>query len=101
MTVRRLFLAFALFSVSGPFIALRAEPKAEKTESAKPASGYVNASFNRLAGYTFPSVIEDDPAKLAAFYNEQIPADVKNLDGKKTVISGFMLPVKVNDGAVT
>lgn len=100
MTARCLSLALTLLCLTGPIIALRAEPKPDKTEPAK-SSGYVNASFNRLAGYTFPAVIEDDPTKLAALYNEHIPADIKNLDGKKTVISGFMLPVKVNKGVVT
>ncbi len=97
MLTRRLALAFALFSATGSCVAVRAETKAE---AAKPTA-YANASFSRLANYTFPSVIEDDPVKLAALYNEHIPADIKNLDGKKTVISGFMLPVKVNKGVVT
>ena len=92
MLALRLFF-FVLLSLADPVIALRAE-------TAKP-TGYANASFSRLAGYTFPSVTEDDPVKLAALYNEHIPADIKTLDGKKTVISGFMLPVKVNKGVVT
>lgn len=98
MNARRLLLA--LLAITAPAIALRAEPTTEKTEPAK-TTAYANAGFSRLAGYTFPAVIEDDPVKLAALYNEQIPADIKNLDGKKTVISGFMLPVKVNKGVVT
>ena len=74
---------------------------AEPVPVAAPSSAYLNASFSRLAGYTFPEINQDDSVKLAAFYNAQIPADIKALDGKKTVISGFMLPVKVNKGVVT
>lgn len=85
------FVCLSAFAATGP------EPK---TEPAR-APGYINASFSRLAGYTFSDVTENDPAKVAALYNEQIPADIKALDGKKTVISGFMLPVKVNKGVVT
>jgi hypothetical protein len=97
MLTCRLVLVFALFSTTSSFVVIRAEAK---TEAAQPAA-YINASFSRLANYTFPSVIEDDPVKLAALYNAQIPQAIKNLDGKKTVISGFMLPVKVNKGVVT
>jgi hypothetical protein len=95
MNLRRSSLALLL--ALGCSVAFAAEPKADP---AKPA-GYLNAGFGRLAGYTFPVINEDDPAKLAALYDAQIPADVKALDGKKTVISGFMLPVKVNQGVVT
>ena len=97
LTARSFAVGFALLTVAVSVAALRAEPKADP---AKPA-GYVKAGFGRLAGYTFPAINEDDPAKLAALYDAQIPADVKALDGKKTVISGFMLPVKVNQGVVT
>jgi len=70
--------------------------------AAEPApAAYLNAGFNRLAGYTFSEINEEDPSKLAQLYDAQIPADIKALSGKKTVISGFMLPVKVNQGVVT
>jgi hypothetical protein len=97
MNTRRLALVLALFSATSAFMSVRAETTSETAKS----SGYVNASFSRLASYTFSSVIEDDPVKLAALYNQEIPAEIKNLDGKKAVISGFMLPVKVSKGVVT
>ncbi len=93
-TRRTFFIALLLVSLVSLLAAVSAI-------AAEPASAYLNASFNRLAGYTFPEINEEDPVKLAALYNAEIPADIKALDGKKTVISGFMLPVKVNKGVVT
>jgi hypothetical protein len=94
-TRRTFFIALLLVSI----VSLLAAVSSMAAEPA-PAT-YLNASFNRLAGYTFPEINEEDPVKLAALYNAEIPADIKALDGKKTVISGFMLPVKVNKGVVT
>jgi hypothetical protein len=95
-TRRTFFIALLLVSL----VSLLAAVSAIAAEPAPP-SAYLNASFSRLAGYTFPEINEDDPIKLAKLYDAQIPADIKALDGKKTVISGFMLPVKVNKGVVT
>jgi hypothetical protein len=97
MTARRSLATLALlFSVVCPLVHA-ADPKPDAAK----APGYTTTSFTRLAGYSFPIINEEDPKKVAALYNAQIPEDVKALDGKKTVISGFMLPVKVNKGVVT
>ena len=88
-------LALLLSVVSSPVIAAETKPDAAKTP------GYTTTTFGRLAGYSFPIINEEDPKKVAALYNAQIPDDIKALDGKKTVVSGFMLPVKVNKGVVT
>ena len=78
-TRRTFFIALLLVSI----VSLLAAVSLMAAEPA-PAT-YLNASFNRLAGYTFPEINEDDPVKLAALYNAQIPADSKARDGKKTV----------------
>jgi hypothetical protein len=95
------FIALLLLNLVGLLTAVSAiAAETTPTPTLAPAA-YLNASFSRLSGYTFPEINEVDPVKLAKLYDAQIPADIKALDGKKTVISGFMLPVKVNKGVVT
>ena len=66
-------------------------------------NGYLKVGFERLSGFTF-NPAPYDPAKpntpppSAA---DQIPERVKQLDGKKTMLTGFMLPVKTDKGLVT
>ncbi|HEX4647060.1 MAG TPA: DUF3299 domain-containing protein, partial [Verrucomicrobiae bacterium] len=65
--------------------------------------GYQEIGFGTLAGFDFtlskeiadvtsPSKQSDDPAEA------QIPANVRQLNGKKVVIQGFLLPVKMDEG---
>ena len=58
--------------------------------------------FDQLASYTFTPP-PFDPAATAkpATGEEQIPAAIKALNGKKVAITGFMVPVKVEQGLVT
>jgi hypothetical protein len=67
------------------------------------ASEYAAIGWDRLAAYTFETddqpFTNTDPAADKA--NQQIPAAVKSLDDKKIALRGFMLPLKVDDGAVT
>jgi hypothetical protein len=63
--------------------------------------GYVNVTFDNLAGFDFvmTEAIADgigDPMDLYRRANAQIPAKVSAFDGKKIVIQGFLLPVKMN-----
>lgn len=84
-----------------------ANPTAEASSvPLKPAKNpdYLEASFDKLAGYTFavpdglqPTNSVANPAKA----DDQIPADVKAFDQKKVSLTGFMLPLKVDDGVVT
>lgn len=63
--------------------------------------GYVKLGFDRLASYPFtvPSLEPAADGKLATG-EEQIPAGIKAYDGRKAVVTGFMLPVKMNGGLV-
>jgi hypothetical protein len=83
-----------------------AKPAAAEMSSANPPqeiNGYLKVGFERLAGFPF-NPAPYDPAKpntpppSAA---DQIPERVKQLDGKKAVITGYMLPVKTDKGLVT
>lgn len=66
-------------------------------------NGYLKIGFDRITGYPFnPAPYDPDhpnatPPSAAA----QIPDRVKQLDGKKAMVTGFMLPVKTDKGLVT
>jgi hypothetical protein len=66
-------------------------------------AGYQEVNFSTLSGFDFAlsKEIADgsaNPALTAATAKAQIPQSVQSLDGKKTVIQGFLLPVKMDDG---
>lgn len=67
---------------------------------------HLDVGFDFLGGYEFKltkeqaaSFAADDKAALAAV-NAQIPGLVRQLDGQKVLLTGFMLPMKM-EGAVT
>ena len=67
-------------------------------------NGYLKLGFDRLAGFKFIAPTYDPvaDAKSAPPTGEnQIPAEVKNWSGRKTVITGFMLPTKLENGKAT
>jgi hypothetical protein len=63
--------------------------------------GYVNVTFDNLAGFDFVMTkgMADGTGDLMDLDRQakaQIPANVSAFDGKKVVIQGFLLPVKMN-----
>ena len=68
------------------------------------AQGYLKLGFEQLASYAFNPPAFDPAAAPAAkppTGEEQIPAAVKSWNGKKAVVTGFMVPVKMEKGLVT
>lgn len=66
--------------------------------------GYLQLGFDRLAGFRFVAPPYDpaaDPNGLLPTGEEQIPDEVKSWSGKKAIVAGFMLPVKMEGGLVT
>jgi len=64
--------------------------------------GYTEVTFDRLAGFDFVLTKEmadgtGDPKDIDRRAKAQIPANISAFDGKKVVIEGFLLPVKMND----
>lgn len=73
---------------------------AAEASAAQPAAApsIPRIGFDRLAG--FPFTIPTPPA-TADQVLRQIPADLRALDGKVVVVTGFMLPVRVEAGVTT
>jgi hypothetical protein len=66
--------------------------------------GYLKLGFDRLAAFKFEPPAYDPvaDAKLPPpTGEEQIPAEVKSWSGKKAMITGFMLPTKMENGKAT
>ena len=67
-------------------------------------NGYLKLGFEQLASYNFVPPTFDPSANPTAkppTGEEQIPAGVKEWNGKKAVVTGFMVPVKMEKGLVT
>ena len=96
---RRLLAVLLLATLAGRVGA--AEPAAAGPEV---ENGYLRLGFNLLAAYHFTPPDFDpaaDPKAPPRGGDEQIPASVKAWSGKKAIVTGFMLPVKMQDGLVT
>ena len=68
------------------------------------AGGYLKLGFDRLASYKFDPPAFDpaaDPKAVPPTGEEQIPAEVKSWSGRKVIVTGFMMPVKMDKGLVT
>jgi hypothetical protein len=74
---------------------------AQPTEISHGDSDYLNISFDVLAGYFYniPD-LEDPKIKDDPKFKDQIPAPIKEYDGKKVAVRGFMVPVQQERGAV-
>lgn len=91
-----------------PLLALGLSFAAAGTGLADPApavdNGYLKLGFDRLSGFKFVAPNYDpitDAAKPPPTGEDQIPARVKEYSGKKAVITGFMLPTKLDNGKAT
>ena len=75
---------------------------AAATNSPVFVGGYRVVDFELLAGYPFnaPNDKLTNQADIAAV-EKQVPAGIKDLDGKKVLVSGFLQPVKDVQGRST
>jgi hypothetical protein len=82
------------------------QPYPAPAMTAAPAveNGYLKLGFEQLASYAFTPPPFDpaaDPKATPPTGEEQIPPAVKSWNGKKAVITGYMVPVKMEKGLVT
>lgn len=91
--------AFRVLGVSAALLAAGAAHAAIMPPES--VDGYLKLGFDRLAGYKFVTPAYDAvvDAKLPPPTGEdQIPALVKSWSGHKAVITGFMLPTRLENG---
>jgi hypothetical protein len=65
--------------------------------------GYLKLGFDRLASYKFvqPPTDPVTDGKSPPTGEEQIPSEVKGWSNQKAVVTGFMLPTKLENGKAT
>jgi hypothetical protein len=96
--------AVATATAINPNAAPAAAPAAEMIRSGD--TDYLSVGFDQLASYTF-EVSDDlleakgDPAELSEKTNSQIPELIRKLSDQSVAVKGYMLPLKVVEGAVT
>lgn len=84
-------------------LSLRAADTAVKAPEVD-EKGYLKLSFDQLASYTFtPPAFNPaaNPQAKPPTGEEQIPSTVKAWNRKKAVITGYMMPVRMEKGLVT
>jgi hypothetical protein len=94
-------LAFAFLVLGLGAVAARADAPAGPPEL---EHGCLKLGFDRLAGFKFVTPSYDpvaDAKNPPPSGDEQIPAEVKGWNGKNAVITGFMLPTKLENGKAT
>lgn len=96
---------FRCFSIVGLLLAALLPGVWADTPAPEMDHGYLRLGFDKLANYKFTAPAFDPSADVKATTpggEEQIPAAVKAWNGKKAMVTGFMLPVKMApDGLVT
>ena len=86
-----------------------ASAAADKTAKAKPAAekkkngDYHVLTFDKLAAFKYevPDDPITDPKAKAILEKNQIPKSIRKFDKQKVAITGYMLPLKVEDGKIT
>ena len=66
--------------------------------------GYLKIGFDRLSSFKFITPEFDpvaNPTAVPPTGDEQIPSEVKAWSGHKAIITGFMLPTKLDNGKAT
>ncbi|MFT3868502.1 MAG: DUF3299 domain-containing protein [Nibricoccus sp.] len=66
--------------------------------------GLIKADFDRLAAFKVeppPFDPKAAPGSEGPSLGKQIPDEIRALDGRKAVVTGFMLPIKMEGGKVT
>ncbi len=98
---------------AAPVLAPAETPPAADTAAARPSladlargaptvSGYSHLHYSQLAGFKFrpppqPIAADRPPPDVLA----QVPAELRKFDGRKVVLTGYMLPLKLENGLAT
>ena len=108
LLVATMILPLAVWAADGSAPAAKSEPATPTAGGPISAptveNGYLKLGFEQLASYQFnppPFDPAADPKAKPPTGEEQIPAMVKSWNGKKAMITGYMVPVKMDKGLVT
>ena len=92
---------FRLLRLIGPGLLVLSLGTAAPIAAADPAPGEaLRLGFDILGGFKYeipPDATGDAAQKLAVQAEKDIPANIKQYDGKKAVVTGFMLPTKLEE----
>ena len=94
--MKRLLLALALLPV-----AVLAAPPQPSIPAPEVDGGYLKLGFDRLSGFKFVAPEYDplaNPKAAPPTGEEQIPQAVREWSGRKAIVTGFMLPTKLDNG---
>lgn len=84
---------------------LAASARASETDSAQAAADYASVPWGVLADWTYedPGIggLDDASEEALAKRHEQLPPDVRALDGKLVSVRGFAVPAEVDDGRIS
>jgi len=94
--------SFRLFVLAGVLIAQFGASSLASAADSTPttADGSLRLGFDILGGFPYaipPDATGDAAQKLAVQAEKDIPAKIKQYDGKRALVTGFMLPVKLED----
>jgi hypothetical protein len=82
-------------------LALPGAPAQAQIPEPEVDNGYLKLGFDRLSGYKFTAPEYDplaNPKGPPQTGEEQIPPVVREWSGRKAVVTGFMLPTKLDNG---
>jgi hypothetical protein len=83
-------------------LALTGAPAPSTAQAPEVQGGYLKLGFDLLSSFKFIAPEYDplaNPKGLPPTGEEQIPALVKGWSGKKAIVTGFMLPTKLDTGS--
>ncbi len=87
-------------------VVAKKDSSASASEPAEMIGEFQVVGFDKLASFNFDIPDESATARTNTAANasapkEQIPANVRGLNGKKVALKGFMLPLRVEGGLIT
>jgi hypothetical protein len=96
-------MKLVLLAIAALPLALLGDPAVAQVQIPAPEldGAYLKLGFDRLSGYKFVAPEYDpvaNPKAIPPTGEEQIPPEVKGWSGKKAVVTGFMLPTKLDSG---
>jgi len=102
--LRTLTLGLSLAAALAVTGAARADDQTQAQPQPAVEDGYLKLGFDRLSAFKFVTPAYDpvtDAKTPPPTGDEQIPGMVRSWSGKKAIITGFMLPTKLDNGKAT